>query len=118
MYSNTNDSANVFPKPIQVLVRSDNVAVPDRLKGTQVLTLDALSPAAIRQAIADRYGFQPEAVARFELWTNPLGRSRTNLDEMSDLTLLGHNTVYFRARVVPRMRQDTSYGDIDAAISP
>lgn len=92
--------------------------MPDRLKGTQVLNLDALTPAAIRQAIADRYGFPPETVSRFELWTNPLGRSRTNVDEMPDLTLLGHNTVYFRARVIPRVRQDTSYGDIDTVTGP
>lgn len=103
--------------PFQVLVRSDNVTVPDSLRGTQVLRLTEPTTAALREAIAERYGFPAQIVATFELWSNPMGRSRTNLDEIRDLTKLGHDTVYFRARlassphVVPRARQDTSYGD-------
>ena len=104
-------------QPFQILVRSDNVTVPDRLKGTQVLTLVEPTTAALREAIAERYGFPAQVVAAFELWSNPMGRSRVNLDELPSLAALGHDTVYFRARlalsphVIPRIRQNTSYGD-------
>ena len=101
--------------PFQILVRSDNVTVPDRLRGTQVLSLTEPTTAALREAIAERYGFPAQIVAAFELWSNPMGRSRVNLDELPTLTALNHDTIYFRARLPsrapPRLRQDTSYGD-------
>ena len=92
--------------PRQFLVKSDNVYVPDHLRGTQVITLDGAPTAeALHTAIVERYGWR-EYGLRLELWTNPMGFPRVRVDEISGELPTNIDTIFFRARM-QRLRQDT-----------
>lgn len=90
----------------QFFVKSDNISIPNELKGTQVLNI--LKPGSIedlKDAIRERYRFPKQF--DFQLWTGTLGMKGKRFDDVDTTIDSSIQTVFMKVPIFSRLRQHT-----------
>ena len=94
----------------QFFVKSDNITVPNELKGTQVINLSKEATLTdLYKAINERYRF-PQKIS-FQLWTGPLSMKGKRFDNQTEIIDSSITNVYIKVpifgEISTRHRQHT-----------
>jgi hypothetical protein len=100
----------------QFFVRSDNLLLPDELKGTQVINIQKNGTLVeLYKAIRSRYRLPDWCV--LQLWTGPMGMKGKRFDDKGEIIDSSIENVLIKIMPTPRHHRPTlPYDELDSSL--